>query len=92
VLSAAPLETDIQDAWSKARSALPCANPDPQAVADLVAALRDCAERSHAIGFVDCERELLRMAHYLEGRITPAVYVRYGNDGLINPSPCSTPL
>jgi len=81
-----PLDTDIQSAWGEARLTLPCASPDPQAVVGLVAALRDCAERSRAIGFAGGERELLRMAHYLEGRISPAVHARYGADGLINHS------
>ena len=90
MLTGTPLATDIQSAWGKATAILPCANPDPNAVAELVAALRDCAERAKAIGFVDGERELLRMARFLEGRISQNVYSRYGADGLISPS--SSPL
>jgi hypothetical protein len=84
VLTGTALAADIQSAWEKASAALPCASLDPQAVIDLVAALRDCAERAKAIGFVGGERELLRMAGYLEGRISQAVYTRYGTDGLIH--------
>ena len=85
-MPAASLETDIEYAWEKAKSVLPCASPDPQAVAELVAALRNCAMRSRAIGFIGGERELLRMAHYLVGRVSPAAHSRYGPDGLINQS------
>jgi hypothetical protein len=83
VLTGTALATDIQSAWEKATAALPCADLDPQAVAELVAALQDCAERAKAIGFTGGERELLRMAGYLEGRISQNVYSRYGTDGLI---------
>jgi hypothetical protein len=86
MLTGTALATDIQTAWEKATATLPCADPDPHAVAELVAALRDCAERAKAIGFAGGERELLRMAGYLEGRISPTVYSRYGTDGLIQRS------
>src|SRR5262245_1724823 len=86
MLTGTPLAADIQSAWEKAAAVLPCADPDPQAVAELVAALRDCAERAKAIGFIGGERELLRMAGFLEGRISTTVYSRYGADGLISPS------
>jgi hypothetical protein len=46
-------------------------------VGDLVAALRDCARRAQAIGFASGERELLRMAGYLEGRIGLCDFPRY---------------
>jgi hypothetical protein len=84
VLTGTALEADIQDAWGKARSALPCAELDQQKVIELVAALRDCAERASAIGFLSGQRELLRMAGYLEGRINPTEYPRYRPDGSIN--------
>jgi len=83
VLTGTALATDIQSAWEKASALLPCASPNPQVVVDLVAALRDCAERARAIGFLGGERELVRMAGYLEGRISQSVYSRYGADGLI---------
>jgi hypothetical protein len=84
VLTGTALATDIQSAWEKASAALPCASLDPRDVADLVAALRDCAERAKAIGFAGGERELRRMAGYLEGRISQSVYLRYETDGLIH--------
>jgi hypothetical protein len=83
VLTGTALATDIQSAWEKASAALPSPSPDPREIADLVTALRDCAERAKAIGFAGGERELLRMAGYLEGRISQSVYSRYGADGLI---------
>ena len=79
-LSQTPLDTDIQTAWSKAKATLPCAKPDPLAVSDLITALQDCAERAKAIGFQNGERELLRMAKFLRGRITPSDYPRYRTD------------
>ena len=84
VLTGTALEADIQAAWGQARSALPCADLDPQKVIELVTALRDCAERASAIGFASGERELLRMAGYLEGRLSPTEYRRYRADGSIN--------
>jgi hypothetical protein len=84
VLTGTALEADIQATWDKARAALPCANLDQQKVIELVAALRDCAERASAIGFASGERELLRMAGYLEGRISQTEYPRYRADGSIN--------
>jgi hypothetical protein len=80
-----PLEADIQSAWGRASATLPRVQPDTQEVIDLVASLRDCAARSKVIGFVTGERELLRMASFLEGRISPAVITRYGADGRIQP-------
>ena len=84
MLTGTALEADIQSAWERARSALPCAHLDQQKVIELVAALRDCAERANAIGFDSGERELLRMAGYLEGRIGQTEYPRYRADGSIN--------
>ncbi len=77
MLTGTALEADIQAAWDKVRSALPCANLDQQKGIELVAALRDCAQRANAIGFVSGERELLRMAGYLEGRISQTEFPRY---------------
>jgi hypothetical protein len=79
-LSQTPLDADIQTAWSEAKATLPCVNPDPRAVSDLIESLQDCAERAKAIGFENGERELLRMAKFLRGRITPSDFPRYGTD------------
>ena len=84
MLTGTALASDIQTAWEKATAVLPCADPDPHAVAELVVALRDCAERANAIGFVSGERELLRMAGYLLGRISQTEYRRYRIDGSVN--------
>jgi hypothetical protein len=83
MLTGTAMAADIQTAWKGAREALPQANPDPQALADLIALLIDCAERAAAIGFTSGEAELRRMARYLEGRISPELYNRYGRDGRI---------
>jgi hypothetical protein len=80
---AAELESDIQIAWGRAAAALPCISPDPQKTAELVAALRDCAARAKAIGFLSGERELLRMAGFLERRLGRAEYPQYAADRLI---------
>jgi hypothetical protein len=74
------LEADIQAAWGRAKAVLSCANFDVHEVADLATSLRDCAQRASAIGFASGERELLRMARFLEGRISPSDYPRYRND------------
>jgi hypothetical protein len=76
-VSPTELETDIQTAWEKAKAALPSSRLDPQAVAELVAALLDCARRAKDIGFLGGERELLRMAGYLDGRVSPSDFPRY---------------
>jgi hypothetical protein len=76
-LSSPPLENEIQVVWSKAKATLPCPRPDPRAVSDLITALQDCAARAKAIGFENGERELRRMAKFLEGRISPSEYPRY---------------
>ncbi len=60
------LELEIQIAWDKANAELLKSNPSKEEVAGLVAALRHCAGRAKAIGFVTGELELLRMARYLE--------------------------
>ena len=72
-----PLELEIQIAWDKANTALLNSNPDPNEVAGLAAALRHCAARAKAIGCASGETELLRMARYLDGRISQADYPRY---------------
>jgi len=77
---ASPLDTDIQVAWDQANTALLSHNPDKGEVAGLAAALRHCAKRAKAIGFVSGEKELLRMAGYLDGRIGPAEYPRYATE------------
>jgi hypothetical protein len=80
MVPAAALEADIQAAWSRATAVLPCAKFDAREVAKLVVSLRDCAQRASAIGFASGERELLRMARFLEGRISQSDYPRYGFD------------
>ena len=72
-----PLELEIQLAWDKANAALLNSNPNKDEVAGLAAALRHCAGRAKAIGFVSGETELLRMARYLDGRIGQSDYPRY---------------
>ena len=84
MLTGTALEADIQTAWDKATSVLPRADLDEQMVIELVAALRDCAERANAIGFISGERELLRMAGYLQGRVSQNEYPRYGAGGPVN--------
>jgi hypothetical protein len=74
----ADLEADIQQAWNKAQVTLPLASPDKDEVLGLIAALRHCAARAKGIGFLSGETELLRMARFLEGRITHADFPRYG--------------
>jgi len=73
----AELEADIQAAWNEANKALRCTNAEREELTGLIAALRHCATRSSAIGFVTGERELLRMARYLEGRISSSEFPRY---------------
>jgi len=68
---------EIQIAWDKANTVLLDSNPDKEEVAGLAAALRHCAARAKAIGFVSGETELLRMARYLDGRIGKSDYPRY---------------
>lgn len=72
-----PLDDQIVTAWEKASATLRLDHPDSQEVAALIALLRDCAVRSGAIGFANGEKELLRMAAYLEGRISQSDYPRY---------------
>ena len=74
----AELEADIQLAWDKAQMTLPLASPNKEEVVGLIAALRQCAARAKAIGFLSGETELLRMARFLEGRIADADFPRYG--------------
>ena len=74
----ADLEADIQSAWNKAQMTLPLTSPDKEEVVGLIAALRHCAARAKSIGFLSGETELLRMARFLEGRITNADFPRYG--------------
>jgi len=81
-LPRAALEADIQVAWSRASAVLPCADFDANEVAGLVVSLRDCAKRASAIGFASGERELLRMARFLEGRISQSDYPQYRTDAL----------
>jgi len=71
------LEFDIQRAWGKARTALVNVNPDAEEITDLIGALRSCAESANRIGFHTGERELLRMARHLEGRLRCGDYPRY---------------
>jgi hypothetical protein len=74
-----PLEAEIQLAWDRANAALLNSKPDKDEIAGLAASLRHCAARAKAIGFVTGERELLRMACYLDGRISQGDYPRYSN-------------
>ena len=74
---ASPLEAEIQLAWDRANAALLNSQPDKDELTGLAASLRHCAGRAKAIGFLTGERELLRMACYLEGRISQADYPRY---------------
>ena len=77
---AAALELEIQLTWDRANAALLNSKPDVQEITGLIAALRHCAARSSAIGFASGDRELLRMARYLEGRISPSDHPRYAAD------------
>jgi hypothetical protein len=72
------LELEIQIAWDKANTALLRDKQDVEEVKGLIVALRHCASRSGAIGFTTGEKELLRMARYLEGRISTSDFPRYG--------------
>jgi hypothetical protein len=74
-----PLEAEIQLAWDRANTALLNSQPDEDEVTGLAASLRHCAARAKAIGFLTGERELLRMACYLEARISQADYPRYND-------------
>jgi hypothetical protein len=64
------LELGIQLAWDKANTELLKRSPDKEEVTALVAALCHCAGRAKAIGFATGEKELLRMARYLEAHIS----------------------
>ncbi len=63
------LDLGIQIAWDKANTDLVNGSPDKEEVTGLAVALRHCAGRAKAMGFVTGETELLRMARYLEGHI-----------------------
>jgi hypothetical protein len=73
----ADLEADIQAAWDKANRALRSTEKNKDHLIGLIAALRRCALRAKAIGFEIGETELLRVSHYLEGRIAPSEFPRY---------------
>jgi hypothetical protein len=78
------LESTIQDVWGKATAVLPRAEVDQQHLVELIDSLRHCATQAQSIGFDTGSRELLRMAGYLEGRISPDLYQRYRADGFVN--------
>jgi hypothetical protein len=87
-----PLEADIQDVWGKASATLPCPAPNPREVTSLVVNLRDCARRANAIGFLTGEKELLRMAEFLIGRITKGDCPQYATNASDEPTaPYSPP-
>jgi hypothetical protein len=64
------LDLGIQLAWDKANTELLNGSPNKDELIALIAALRHCAARAKAIGFVTGETELLRMARYLEAHIS----------------------
>jgi hypothetical protein len=77
---AADLDADIQYAWHRATTTLRGSANSQQEIADLIAALRDCAARAKAVGFESGQTELLRMARYLEGRIAPSAFPSYSTN------------